>query len=44
VAYAVRVALLLTVLDDWQFDDLRVDVGGLIAVALAGFIAAGRLR
>ena len=43
LAYLVRVALLLVV-GTWGFRDLRVDLTGLIAVTLAGFIAAGRLR
>jgi hypothetical protein len=43
IAYAVRTLFLFTV-GDWVFDDLRVDLGGLIAVTLAAFIAAGRLR
>jgi hypothetical protein len=43
LAYVVRVAFLFTV-GDWIFDDIRVDLPGLIALALAAFIAAGRLR
>ncbi len=43
LAYLVRVGLLLAV-GWWGFRDLRVDLPGLIAVTLAGFIAAGRLR
>jgi len=43
LAYVVRVAFLFTV-GDWIFDDIRVDLPGLIALALAVFIAAGRLR
>ena len=43
IAYLVRVGLLFA-LSDWMFRDLRMDLGGLIAVVLAAFIAAGRLR
>ena len=43
VAYGVR-TLLLFVIGDWIFDDLRLDIAGLIAVVVACFIAAGRLR
>jgi len=43
LAYLVRVLFLFTV-GDWIFDDIRVDLPGLIALALAVFIAAGRLR
>ena len=43
LTFAVRTALLF-LLGDWVFDDLRVDVGGLIAMGIAAFIAAGRLR
>jgi hypothetical protein len=43
IAYAVRLGLLFVV-SDWVFDDLRVDLGGLIGVVLACFVAAGRLR
>jgi len=43
IAYVLRVTLLFT-LDDWVLRDLRLDLGGLIAVTIAVFIAAGRLR
>jgi len=43
LAYVVRTALLLAV-GGWGFRDLRVDLVGLIAVTLAAFVAAGRLR
>jgi hypothetical protein len=43
VAYLVRVALLF-VISDWVFDDLRVDLAGLIALAAGILIAAGRVR
>ena len=43
LAYLVRVALLFTV-GDWIFEDLRTDLIGLISVAIAAFVAAGRLR
>jgi hypothetical protein len=43
LAYVVRVVFLFTV-GDWVFDDIRVDLPGLIAVTLAAFFAAGRLR
>ena len=43
IAYLVRVGLLFA-LSDWMFRDLRMDLGGLIAVVLAAFIAARRLR
>jgi hypothetical protein len=42
LAYVVRVAFLFAI-DNWTFEDLRLDVG-LIAAAIAAFIAAGRLR
>ena len=43
LAYGMRVALLFA-FSNWVFRDLRVDLGGLIALGIAGFIAAGRLR
>jgi hypothetical protein len=43
LAYVVRTGLLLGV-GNWGTRDLRADLGGLIVVTLAGFIAAGRLR
>jgi hypothetical protein len=43
LAYAVRLAGLFLI-SSWDFADLRVDLGGLIAVVLAAFVAAGRLR
>jgi hypothetical protein len=43
LAYLVRVALLFA-LSNWVFEDVRTDLGGLIAVAIAAFVAAGRLR
>ncbi len=43
VAYAARVALLF-VIDDWIFEDLRVDVFGIVATGIAVFVAMGRLR
>jgi hypothetical protein len=43
VAYLARMLFLFTA-GDWIFDDLRVDLGGLIALAIAAFVAAGRLR
>ncbi len=43
VAYLVRTGLLLGV-GSWGLHDLRSDLFGLIVAALAGFIAAGRLR
>ena len=43
VAYLARMLFLFTA-GDWIFEDLRVDLGGLIAVGIAAFVAAGRLR
>jgi hypothetical protein len=43
LAFAVRVGLLL-VIGSWNLHDVRTDAFGLIAVAIAAFIAAGRLR
>lgn len=43
IAYAVRLGLLFAA-SGWDFHDLQQDLGGLIAVVLAAFIAAGRLR
>lgn len=43
LAYGVRIALLFAV-SNWALHDLRVDLGGLIALGVAGFVAAGRLR
>jgi hypothetical protein len=43
VAYLVRLGMALA-LDGVDFEALRFDLAGLIALALAGFIAAGRLR
>ena len=43
LAYLVRVAVLFA-LSNWVFEDVRTDLGGLIAVAIAAFVAAGRLR
>ncbi len=43
IAYALRLALLF-LLSGWEFDELQRDLGGLIAVVLGAFIAAGRLR
>jgi len=43
LAYVVRVGVLFA-FGDWVFRDLRLDLSGLIALGLAGFIAAGRLR
>ena len=43
VAYGLR-TLLLFVIEDWVFEDLRFDVEGLIALGVACFVAAGRLR
>jgi hypothetical protein len=43
VAWGVRVAMLF-VLGDFELDDLRLDIEGLIAAGIACFIAAGRLR
>ena len=43
LAYAIRVALLFAV-SDWSLDNLRVDLGGLIALVLAAVIAANRVR
>ena len=43
VAYALRVVLLFAV-SGWVLRDLRLDLCGLIALTLACFIAAGRLR
>ena len=43
VAYVMRTGLLLG-FGNWGLRDLRSDLFGLIVTALAGFIAAGRLR
>jgi len=43
LAYLVRVGLLFGA-SSWAFSDLRLDLCGLVAVTIAGFIAAGRLR
>ncbi len=43
LAYVVRLMLLFAV-SGWMFHNLRFDLGGLIAVVLAAFVAAGRLR
>jgi hypothetical protein len=43
LAYALRVVLLFGV-SGWVLRDLRTDLCGLIALTLACFIAAGRLR
>ena len=43
LAYLIRVGLLFAV-GDWVVHDLRVDLAGLIALGIAGFISAGRLR
>ena len=43
LAYVIRVGLLFAV-GDWVVHDLRVDLAGLIALGIAGFISAGRLR
>jgi len=43
LAYLVRVGFLFGI-DDWVFEDLRTDLAGLIALAIAAFVAAGRLR
>jgi hypothetical protein len=43
LAYVVRTGLLLGV-GSWGLRDVRSDLFGLIVAALAGFIAAGRLR
>lgn len=42
LAYVVRTALLFAT--GWEFIDLRLDLGGLIATGIAAFIAAGRAR
>lgn len=43
IAYLARVLFLFSA-GDWIFEDLRTDLAGLIAVAIAAFTAAGRLR
>ena len=43
IAYLVRIGLLFA-FGDWIFEDLRTDLVGLISVALAAMVAAGRLR
>jgi hypothetical protein len=43
LAFAVRIAVLVVVLD-WTLHDIRTDALGLIAVTIAAFMAAGRLR
>jgi hypothetical protein len=43
VAYLVRVMLLFA-LSDWTATDFRTDLGGLIALTIACFVAVGRLR
>lgn len=43
LAYGVRTGLLFGA-GSWVFADLRLDLGGLVALTIAGFIAAGRLR
>jgi hypothetical protein len=43
LAFVVRLALLLAV-GGWSMHNVRTDALGLIAVALAAFMAAGRLR
>lgn len=43
LAFVVRLALLLAV-GGWNMHDVRTDAFGLIAVVIAAFIAAGRLR
>jgi hypothetical protein len=42
LAYVVRVGLLF--LTSWDFGNLQSDLGGLIALGIGCFIAAGRLR
>lgn len=43
LAFLVRTGLLFAI-DNWQFEDLRLDFAGFIAAGIAGFVAAGRLR
>lgn len=43
LAYALRTVLLITA-DNWDIEALRTDLAGLIALGVAGFVAAGRLR
>ena len=43
LAYVIRVAFLFTI-GDWVFDDLSVDLAGLIALGIAAATATGRLR
>lgn len=43
VAYLVRLGLLFAA-SGWVLRDLQVDVGGLIALGIGCFIAAGRVR
>jgi hypothetical protein len=42
IAYLVRLALLFAF--DWNFETLRFDLGGLVALGVGCMIAAGRLR
>ena len=42
VAYLVRLGLLFAF--SWGFSDLRFDIGGLGALLIGSFVAAGRLR
>jgi len=43
VAYLIRLGLLFAI-SGWDFHDLQTDIGGLVALGLGAFIAAGRLR
>lgn len=43
LAYLIRVGFLFTI-GDWVFDDLSVDLFGLIAAGIAAATATGRLR
>jgi hypothetical protein len=43
LAYLIRLGLLFA-FSGWHFHDLQTDIGGLVALGLGCFIAAGRLR